>query len=339
MSLSLKSFIFPLLTCALSLVITHAKADDSASFFKVQQVKLVVGYPPSSGHSAYAQLLATHLRQHIPGGPTVISQNMPGAGSMVAANWLYNVAPRDGSVIGIFAVNVAIDSLFGNSAAKFDPNKFNWIGNIAKTVAICGIWRDTGVRTFKELQQKEALFGVTGPAGGTYQAAAALKNLFGAKIKMVRGYRAGEDILLAMERGEVQGRCGYPLEQVVERIRAGDVIPLIHDGHEPVAELPNVPSVYDFAKTEEERGILDLVFGWHILGRPVAAPPAIPADRLRTLQSAFAATMEDPSFLADAKKASLDVSWTPGPEVQAMVSRFLSHPHVVVDKAARAVRE
>ncbi len=339
MSQSLRLFLLANMVFIFFLSSPQAKEPDPASFYKGQQVKLVVGYPPSSGHSAYARLLAAHLPRHVPGEPSLIVQNMPGAGSMVAANWLYNIAPRDGSTIGIFAINVAIDSLFGNTAAKFDPHKFNWIGNITTTIAICGVWKDAGVRTFKELQQKEVLFGVTGPAGGTYQSAAALKNLFGAKIKMVRGYKAGEDILLAMERGEVQGRCGYPLEQVIDHIRSGDVIPLIHNGRGPVDDLRNVPRVFDFAKTEEERGIVDLVFGWHTLGRPVAAPPALPLERLRALQSAFAATMDDTQFLADTKRANLSVSWTSGPEVQTMVSRFLSHPREIVDKAAQVVRE
>ncbi len=336
---SLRSLALAICPFAFVLNPLQAKDQDIASFYKGQQVKLVVGYPPSSGHSAYARLLAAHMPRHIPGEPALIVQNMPGAGSMVAANWLFNVAPRDGGTIGIFAINVAIDALFGNAAAKFDPHKFNWIGNITTTVAICGVWKDAGVRTFKELQQKEVLFGVTGPAGGTYQSAAALKNLFGAKIKMVRGYKAGEDILLAMERGEVQGRCGYPLEQVVDRIRSGDVVPLIHNGRSPVDDLRDVPSVFDFVKTEEERGIVDLVFGWHTLGRPVAAPPALPPDRLRALQSAFAATMDDSQFLADTKKGGLSVSWTPGPEVQSMVTGFLSHPRHIMDKAAQVVRE
>ena len=338
MSISQRSFLSASLACLLALAAAHAQADDVTKFYKGQQVKLVVGYPPSSGHSAYARLLAAHFPRHIPGEPTIVVQNMPGAGSMVAANWLYNLAPRDGSTIGVFAVNVAIDSLFGNSAAKFDARKFNWIGNISTTVAICGVWKNAGVRTFKELQQREVLFGVTGPAGGTYQSAAALSSLFGAKIKMVRGYKAGEDILLAMERGEVQGRCGYPLEQVVDRIRSGDVIPLIHNGRGPVSDLPNVPSVFDLATTEEQRGIVELVFGWHTLGRPIAAPPALPMERLRALQAAFATTMDDPRFLADTKKANLSVSWTAGPEVHAMVASFLSHPQAIVDKAARVVR-
>jgi tripartite-type tricarboxylate transporter receptor subunit TctC len=268
---------------------------------------------------------------------------MPGAGSMTAANWLYNVAPKDGTAIGIFAINVAIDALFGNSAAKFDPNNFNWIGNMAQNIAVCAVSPAAGVRNFGELQSKEVLFGATGAAGVTVQAALALKNLFGAKIKLVRGYGAGEDIALAMDRGEVEGRCGIPLSvlktNLADRVRAGQIIPLIHDSLYKVPDLPGVPSVYDLAKNEEDRQVLDLVFGWHVLGRTVAAPPGLPVDRLNALQDAFMATMKDKQFLESAQKGNLEIDPSSGVDVATLVTRFLSHPKNSVDRAASVVRD
>ena len=316
-----------------------AQADEAAKFYAGQQVKIIIGYPPSSGHNHYAHILSAHIRSHMVGNPVFLPQNMPGAGSMVAANWLYNVAPRDGSTIGIFAINVLIDDLFGGSGAKFDPKNFNWVGNMAQTIAFCGVWRTSKVKSFEQLLRDEVLFGVTGPAGGTYQSAVALKNLFGAKIKLVRGYKAGEDIALAMERDEVQGRCGYPLSVAAERVKSGDLIPLVHDSITAVPELPGIPSVYDFARSDEDRQVLDLVFGWHILGRPVAAPPSVPSDRLKALQAAFMKTMVDPNFFADAKKSDLEIAPTSGPETASLVARFLAVPKKTIDRAAEVVRE
>jgi tripartite-type tricarboxylate transporter receptor subunit TctC len=318
-------------------------ADELGDFYKGKIVKLVLGYPPTSGHNPYAQLLARSMGPHIPGRPVVVSQNMPGAGSMTAANWLYNVAPNDGTAIGIFAINVAIDALFGNSAAKFEPNKFNWVGNMAQNIAVCAVSPAAGVRTFAELQRKEVLFGASGPAGVTMQAALALRNLFGAKIKLVRGYGAGEEIALAMDRDEVQGRCGIPLSvlktNLADRVRLGQIIPVIHDSPNKVLDLPRVPSVYDFAKSEDERQVLDLVFGWHVLGRAVAAPPNLAPDRLKSLQDAFMDTMNDAQFRADVHKSNLEIEPLSGPEVAILVRRFLSHPASSVDRAALVVRD
>jgi tripartite-type tricarboxylate transporter receptor subunit TctC len=316
-----------------------AAADDIASFYKGKQIRLVMGYAASSGHSLYGQLLSRHLGTHIPGNPIVVPQNMPGAGSLVAANWLYNVAPKDGSVIGVFAINIAIDSLYEESKAKFDATKFNWIGSMAPVVSVCAVSPKAPIHTFDELLKTELLFGATGPSGGTFQYAIALKHLLGAKIKIVSGYKAGQDIMLAMERGEVQGGCAFPLATNLEQIKSGELIPIIKDSMEETSVLPKIPSVYKYAKTTEDRQVFDLVFGWHALGRPVSAPPDMPAARLKALQQAFIATMKDPKFLADAKKSSLEIEPTPGPEMADMVRRFLSYPKSVVEKAGDAVRE
>lgn len=329
-----------ILTCFTFLACAHA---DVAEFYRGKTIPLVVGYPATSGYSIYARSLARHLGHHIPGQPVVIMQNMPGAASLNAANWIYNVGARDGSVIGMFSTAAAIDGLFGNSQAKFDARKFTWIGNMDQSIGTCAVWHTSNVKTFDDALNKEVLFGATGPAAGITQGALALKNLFGAKIRLAKGYGGGAEIVLAMEREEVQGQCAMPLSllktSLADKVRAGQIIPIIHDGLKPVASLPGVPSVYDYAKTDEDRQVLDLVFGWHELGRPVAAPPDLPRDRMDSLRTAFMATMADSEFVAEAQKMDLDISPLPGDQVAVLIQRFFGYSQSVVDRAADAVRE
>jgi tripartite-type tricarboxylate transporter receptor subunit TctC len=318
-------------------------AADVADFYKGKTVTVLVGYPGSSGYTFYNRTLARHIGAHVPGKPNAISQNMPGAASMTAANWIYNVAPRDGTLIGMFAAAVTIDGLFGNSAAKFDATKFTWIGNMDRSVGTCSVWHTSGIKRFDDLLTRAALFGGTGPAAGITQHALALKNLFGARIKVIPGYGGGQDIVLAMERGEVQGQCAVPVSTLktewADKVARKEIIPIIHDSMTPSDELSGVPSVYDYAKNDDDRRVLDLVFGWHVLGRPVAGPPGLPAERADALRAAFLETMKDPAFLAEAEKQHLDIKPSSGDEVAAIIARFFASPASVIERADRAVRD
>ena len=327
----------------LALCSTPLNAESVEEFYRGRTVSLVVGYPPTSGYSVYAHVLARHLPKHIPGRPTVIVRNLPGAASMNAANSLYNVSPKDGSVIGMFATAVVVDALFGETAAKFDATQFNWLANVDESVGTCIVWHSSPIKSFEDLFQTSTFFGASGPAAGITQHALALTNLFGSRIKLVRGYGGGADIILAMERGEVEGQCGVPISllktQLAEKLQAGLIRPIIHDKQGPAIELPGVPSVYDFVKSEDDRQVLDLVFGWHVLGRPVAAPPGVPSDRVQALRGALMATMADPEFLEDAKRTKLDVQPLEGAKVAERIAGLLTLPKNVVERAARAVRE
>ena len=319
-----------------------AVADSIADFYKGKTVTIIVGYPPARGYTLYGQMLAKYLTDHMPGRPNVIVQSMPGAGSIKAANYVYTVAPKDGTTLGIFSIGALIDELFGLSTTSFDSTKYGWIGNMDESVGVCVVKSASGVRKFEDLLQKETLFGGTGPSGGATQAAIALTRLYGAKIKLIKGYPGAQDVVLAMDRGEVQGVCGITIavlkSRLAQQIASGQLIPIIHDAMKPHPELPGIPSVYDFAKSDDDRKVLDLLFGWRVLGRPIAAPPGVPAERLTALRKAFSDAVNDQRFIADAAKAQLDIAPAPGEEVASLIARLFSHSKDTVKRAADAVR-
>jgi tripartite-type tricarboxylate transporter receptor subunit TctC len=320
-----------------------AVAEPAADFYKGKTLNLIIGFPPGAGYDAYGRLLARHLGGHLPGNPNVVPQNMPGAGAMKATNYLYSVAAKDGTVIGHVPSSVIMEQLFGNPAVQFDAAKFTWIGNMDQTIGTCAVWHTSGIERFEDLMTKPTVFGGSGPSGVNSQHAAALKNLLGAKIKLIQGYPGSNQIKLAMEKGELQGACGMALSslksQHANEYRSGELKPIVQLAPEKNPELPRVAHIYDYAKDEEMRQIFDLVFGPHIIGRPVVAPPGIAADRKAALRAAFMATMNDPAFRADAKKMKLDITPSDGAWVERLFAKFFSYPKPVVTKAIAAMRD
>jgi tripartite-type tricarboxylate transporter receptor subunit TctC len=319
-----------------------AAAAGVAEFYKGKTITIVVGYPPASGYTLYGQMLAKYLPDHIPGRPSVIVQSMPGAGSIKAANYIYTVAPKDGTMLGIFSVGALIDELLGLSTTSFDSTRYGWVGNMDESVGVCVVKSASGVRKFEDLLQREIVFGGTGPSGGATQAAIALARLYGAKIKLIKGYPGAQDIVLAMDRGEVQGVCGITIavlkSRLSQQVAAGELVPIIHDAIKDHPELPGIPSVYAFAKSDDDRKVLDLLFGWRVLGRPIATPPSIPPERLAALRKAFSEAMSDQRFIADAAKAQIDVAPTPGEAVASLIAQLFSHSKETIKRAADAVR-
>jgi tripartite-type tricarboxylate transporter receptor subunit TctC len=320
-----------------------AAADAVADFYKSKQINLIIGFAPGAGYDTYARLLSRHYGTHLPGKPGIVVQNMPGAGSLKAANHLYNVAAKDGSVIGMFASSTAFEPLFGGEGAHFETAKFTWIGNMDESVGTCVAWQTSGIDKFDDLMVKDTIFGGSGPAAVTSQHALALKNLLGAKIKLVQGYNGAGDVKLAMARGEVQASCGFALSSIKSQHatewKSGQFKIIVQLAIEKNPELAGVTHIYDYAKTDEMRQIFDLVFGRHVIGRPISAPPGIPEDRKRALRDAFMATMKDPAFLADATKLKLDVSASNGEGVEKLFARFFSYPKSAVDKAVASMRD
>jgi tripartite-type tricarboxylate transporter receptor subunit TctC len=320
-----------------------AAAETIADFYKGKQITLIIGFAPGAGYDTYARLLARHYGDNLPGKPGVVVQNMPGAGSLKAANHIYNVAPKDGSVLGMFASSTAFEPLFGGKGAQFETAKFTWIGNMDESIGTCVAWHTSGIDTFDDLMVKDTVFGGSGPAAVTSQHALALKHLLGAKIKLVQGYKGAGDVKLAMARGEVQASCGFALSSIKSQHatewKSGQFKVIVQLAIEKNPELAGVPHVYDYAKTDEMRQVFDLVFGRHVIGRPVSGPPGIPEDRKQALRAAFTATMKDPAFLADAKKLRLDVSASDGEGVEKLFARFFSYPKSAVEKAVAAMRD
>jgi tripartite-type tricarboxylate transporter receptor subunit TctC len=301
-----------------------AWAQSPAEFYKGKTVELYIGYSVGGAYDVYARLLSRHLGKHIPGNPSVVPKNMEGAGSLRLANWLYNAAPKDGTVFGTIARGGAFDPLFGVKAAQFDATKFNWIGSANDEVSVCVSWHTSGITTIQQAMEKELVVGGTGPSADTDQFPRITNGVLGTKFKVVSGYPGGNDISLAMERGEVLGRCGWSWSSVLatqkpwyDEKKINVLVQLAFNKH---PDLPNVPLILDLAKTPEQKQILTLVFARQALGRPYLAPPGVPQDRVEALRKAFMETMKDKEFLAEAEKGKLEITPISGENVQKIVA-------------------
>ncbi len=301
-----------------------------------------IGYSAGGGYDVYGRMLARHINRHLPGNPTVIVNNMPGAGSMRLANWLYNVAPKDGNVIGTFARGIAFDTLLGQPGAQFDATKFNWIGSANDEVSVCVAWHTSGVTKFEQVLEKELVVGGTGGSADTDQFPKVFNSVLGAKMRIVAGYPGGNDINLAMERGEVTGRCGWSWSSVIstqpawlKEKKINVLVQLSLSKHE---DLPDVPIITDFAKDDITRGVFRLVFARQVMGRPFAAPPGTPPARVEVIRKAFVDTLKDKQLLAEAEKAKLEISPVPGDAVQKLVQEAYSMPPEVVKRTIEALR-
>jgi tripartite-type tricarboxylate transporter receptor subunit TctC len=330
-----------LLAAAASLpgAVEQVRAATPAEFYKGRTVFVIVGYSAGGGYDLYARVLAEHLGKHIPGNPTVIPQNMPGAGSIKAANYVYSVAPKDGSVIGTFARGMAGAALIGQ--ANFDARKFTWLGSMTKDVTLCISWNASPIKNWNDAMTKQFTAGGEGAAGDPDIFAKLYKNVFGAKIKLATGFPGTTDITLAMQRREVDGLCGISWSTVKARydnwVKEKKINILVQAAPAKAPDLPNVPLASDLTRTMEQRQILDFAVASEVLARPFVAPPGIPGDRKAVLLAAFIDTLKDPAFLADAKKTMIDIDPVSGPEAEAVVASLYALPKDVVAKAARAI--
>jgi tripartite-type tricarboxylate transporter receptor subunit TctC len=292
---------------------------------------------PGGGFDSYERLLARHIGNFIPGKPTIVPRNMPGGGGLVVANYLYNAAPRDGRHMAIFGPFNAMEPLYGNATAKFDPAKFTWIGNMNLEVEGCGVWRSAGIQSLSDLQTKLARFGSSGKASTTNRSALALKNLVGAKVQVVLGYRGSREINIAMRRGEVDGMCGISVSSAIaewnQDIKNGDLKIVVQLGRKNHPFFGNAANIYDHIKDERDRKVAEFVFRPNEFGRPIAAPPALPPERAAALRDAFAKTMRNPAFLADAKKARLLIDSASGEEITQLFSTLQQQPKEIVERA------
>jgi tripartite-type tricarboxylate transporter receptor subunit TctC len=315
-----------------------AQAQSPADFYKGKTVELYIGYSVGGGYDLYARVLARHIGKYIPGNPTVVPKNMEGAGSLRLANWLYRVGPKDGTVFGIIGRGTAFDPVLGEAGAQFDGTKFTWIGSANDEVSVCVAWQTAGITTFDELQAKGMTVGGTGASADTDQFPRIINGVLGTKMRIVSGYPGGNDVVLAMERGEVQGRCGWSWSSVKATHRAWiddhKIAVLVQLSLAKHADLAGIPVVADLAKTDEQRQILKLIFARQTMGRPFLAPPGIPQDRAEALRKAFMDTMKDPDFLADAEKAQLEITPVSGEKVQALVQEIYQTPPEIAKKAA-----
>jgi tripartite-type tricarboxylate transporter receptor subunit TctC len=330
---------------ALAAVVTasvHAHAASVEDFYRGRTVNILIGYSVAGGYDTYGRVLARHIGRHIPGTPSVVPQNMPGAGSLRAANYLYNAAPKDGTMFGSFSRGMAMEPLLGNDAAKFDSRKFTWIGSIANELSVCTSWHGSPVKTWADAMTQQFTVGGEGSGSDPDIFATVLKSVFGAKIRLVSGYPGTNEMSFAMERGEIDGRCGWSISSIrVQKptwLQEKKLNLLLQLNVQKSPELPDVPFVMDFAKTDKQRQILRLVFSRQVMGRPFAGPPGIPEDRAAALRAAFDATMQDPEFLADAERQGLEVKPERGETLAKLVDDLYQTPADVVALARDAVR-
>jgi tripartite-type tricarboxylate transporter receptor subunit TctC len=314
-----------------------AAADPVADFYTGKSISLLIGFGPGGGYDTYARALARHLGKHIPGQPTVVPQNMPGAGGLAAANFLYNVAPADGLTLGVFGPFNALEPLFGNPSARFDPRKFTWIGKMDVDAGACGVRKSARIETFSDLQKKEVVFGSSGRGSTTTQQVLALKNMLGARVKIVQGYQGSADITLAMRRGEVSAMCGIAVSNVLVQLKDdmanGDIRMFVQFGRRNAPEFGNAENIYDLLPTSDDRQVAEIIFRPNELGKPVAAPPAVPADRATALRKAFVSTMKDPSLLDEMNRMSLPINTATGDEVAQIFTSLYATPKPLIDRA------
>lgn len=329
--------VFVLVVCLMGWY-AFAQADDT---FAGRTISLIVGFSPGGAYDLYARVLARHIPKHLPGHPTVIVQNMPGAGGIKAANYLYQVAPKDGSVLGTFARGVVIGPLFGEGA--FDATKFSWLGSISDDVNVCLAWHTSSVKVWGDLLTKPFIAAGQGAQADPDVYANLIKNLFHAPIKLVSGYPGSNDIILAMERGEVDGVCALSYSTIKakleEKIKNKDINIIFQAGVEKTPDLPDVPLLSDLAQGAHQLEIMKLIMGVQGMARPFVAPPGLTAKTKDMLRTAFSDTMSDPAFMDEAKKLNLEVHATSGSDIDGLVADLYRTPHDIVVEAKQAIAE
>jgi tripartite-type tricarboxylate transporter receptor subunit TctC len=325
------------LTCPLT-----AAAQTPAEFYRGRTIELDISSSVGGGYDVHARLLARHMTRHLPGNPAIVPKNVEGAGGLRMANLFANTAPRDGTVFGILYRATPYEPLFGNKAAQFDPTRFTWIGSAASEVSLCVSSHTSPVATFEDLRSHELVVAHAGAGGDAYQFTKVINGVLGTRMRLVGGYPGGNEMLLALERGEVGGRCGWSWSSMQatrpDWIKEGRVHLLVQLALRKHAELPQVPLIVDLAETDEQRRILELVFSRQQVAYPFLAPPGVPAERTAALRRAFMDTMHDPEFLADARKAKLEIAPTPGKEIETLIAALYATPRDLVAKTAEMMK-
>jgi len=308
-----------------------------------KNVQMIIGGGAGGGIDLWGRVVARHIGKHLPGKPTVVHQNMPGAGSFNAANHIYNVAPKDGTVMGLILGPAVLGPITGAPGARFDPTRITWLGTPTTETHVCIAYNSpqVKVKTLKDLYEQELIVASTGAGSGSYSIPKALSALLGMKFKIIGGFTAANAVFLAMERGEIDGYC-QNLSGVIETrpdwIAGKKVAILFQGGGAPNPELKDVHFVNDLARTPEDRQTIEFLYAGSGIGRPFLAPPDMPADRAKMLRDAFSATMKDPDFIADAKKQKLDLDPKDGELLAALIKKIYATPKQIVDKIGELIK-
>lgn len=332
---------FPLLMAAAAAVLAPAaRAQTAGEFYKGKQIDIIVGSLAGGGYDQYARVLARYMPAHIPGNPQMVVKNNPGGGGRAAMNQVYNVTAKDGTVIGITTRNVTWDPLYGEQVT-FDPTKLNWLGSLNSDTSLCVVWHTTPHRTLEAVKTNEVLMGSGGPTISDSVHVKLLNQIAGTKLKLVLGYKGSTDVHLAMERGEVQGRCGLTWGSIQARyghwMAEKKISLLAQFALNKNPDLPDVPFIMDIARTPQQKQMIELLLAANEMGRPFFAPPGVPRDRVETLRTAFVATAKDPKFVAEADKQGMELQLMTGEEVESLVTRVYASPKEIVEMAKQIV--
>lgn len=327
-----------LASVALVAVCGSVRAQSVADFYKGKTVVIYSGHSAAGAYSAYARLLEQHIGRHIPGNPSTIFKVMEGATGLTLANWLYNVAPKDGLAFGIFHERMGLEPVVAPQGTQFDGRKFTWIGSAAKQTSVCFTWHESKVRTVEDAKKMSIPVGSDAAAASDSVMPRMMNAMLGTKFQVIRGY-SGSEIPLAMERGEVEGRCGFGWASLKTTrphwITEKKVHMLAQFSFKPHPELPDVPVMMDLVQNPDDKRALELVFATQEMGRPFAAPPGIPADRAAALRKAFLDVMRDPALLEDARKQKLEIDPISGEEITELLVKLYDTPKEIAERVNR----
>ncbi|MFN4282165.1 MAG: Bug family tripartite tricarboxylate transporter substrate binding protein [Alphaproteobacteria bacterium] len=327
---------------AVTAAVHPAQAQSVAEFYKGRQITVIASTGVGGDYDLAARTIARHMGKYIPGNPSFVVQNMPGAGHVLATNHLYNQAPKDGSVIGTVGNSIVLHQVLDGKGVRYDASKFNWLGTTGISNLMTVVWHTTGVKTAEDLRKTEVISGGTGAGSGSVLYTTVARNLLGLRFKNVLGYERARDIDLAMERGEVQARSGFSYGSLAgehpDWIKDGKVVFVFQVGETRAPELPNVPLMTELARNDEERRILRMISSPVGIGRPYLTTPDVPADRVAALRQAFDATVKDAGFLADVKKQDFDLYPNTGANVAAIVKETVEASPDLIAKAKAAMQ-
>jgi tripartite-type tricarboxylate transporter receptor subunit TctC len=319
---------------AFLLVPASAQAQSIESFYRGKTVNVIIGYPPAGANDFYARAVARHIGKHIPGNPTVIPRNMPGGGSLVAANHIFNVAPKDGTTLGLIVPTAPIEEKLGAANVRFKAAQFNWIGRLAATPNVTFMNASSPVKTIKDAMEREAVLGATGRSSTVAVYPTMLNHLVGTKFKLVMGYAGSAEAMLAMERGEVEGHSTTwegVKSRAARQLRDKTINILVQYGLKRHPELPDIPTAVELGRTNEEVLALRFFANASDVGRFILSTPDTPADRIQALRRAFDDMVKDPEFIADLDAQKLDLGPLPGEDLQKLIEEVANVPPAILD--------
>lgn len=315
-------------------------AAQTEGFYKGKTVTIVTSTGPGGGYDLIARVISRHMPRHLLGQPTMIVQNMPGGGNVLATNHMYTIAPKDGTMIAVINNAIPLHQVLDGRGVRYDVRKFNWLGSTGAKNSVTFVWHTTGIKSIEEVMTREITVGGTGPASDTSIYPTVMNNVLGTKFKLVHGYKSSSEISIALERGEVQARINNISSLISDQpewLRDNKISPLVQLGAKRDKHLPDVPLLTELARNEEQRQVLSLISSPIALGQPYLAPPEVPAERIATLRRAFAATLADKAFLTETGKLNFEIEPISGEDIAQVVNRTIEAPPAIVAKAKEAM--